>query len=154
MTEVVLRLFIAAAAGATVRLLLALGVLPTIAGMLLLGVAGTVVSWRLDKSRILVVSLIACGYFVTYQYTLPEPVEVSDLGMAFFWPLIMNFSLPFALPAFGSLLGQYYERSRAAVQAHDEPITEESLLAEKIDLTKQPEISYEDLDLPLDPKVG
>jgi hypothetical protein len=154
MTEVALRLLVAAAAGATVRLLLALGFLPLAAGMLLLGAAGVVVSWRLDKSRILVVSLIACGYFVTYQFTRPEPVEVSDLGMALFWPLIMNFSLPFALPAIGSLLGQYYEKSREAVQAHDAAVTEESLLAEKIDLPKQQEISYEDLDLPLDPKVG
>lgn len=154
MSEVALRLLVAAAAGATIRMLLALGILPTVIAVLLLGVAGGVFSWKLEKSRILVVAMIALGYFVTYQYTRPEPIVVSDLGLALFVPLLLNFSMPFALPAIGALIGQTYERHRNATHAADQPITEEALLSEKIDLRKPQEVTYDDLDLPLDPKVG
>ncbi|MBL8232597.1 MAG: hypothetical protein JNL98_29130 [Bryobacterales bacterium] len=153
MSELAIRLLLAAVAGATARMLIASGLFPALAGMLLLGVLGAVLSWRLDKSRVLVVSLIAFGYFIAYRFTRPETVVVKELGLSLFLPLLTNFCLPFALPAIGSLIGVQLEQNRQASDA-ELNLTEEALLAEKIDLTPPKQDPYEDLDLPLDPKIG
>ncbi|MCS7023999.1 MAG: hypothetical protein NZV14_04320 [Bryobacteraceae bacterium] len=153
MSEVALRLLFAAVAGATIRMLIATHVVPLLAGLVLLGLLGGVLSWHLDKSRILVVSLMAAGYFLTNRVVQTEPVVVKDLGLSLIWALATNFSLPFALPALGSIIGAQLEKNR---QASDKELnlTEEALLAEKIDLTPAPRDPYDELEIPVDPKIG
>ncbi|MBI3682107.1 MAG: hypothetical protein HY235_17130 [Acidobacteria bacterium] len=144
MTELLLRLGIAFAAGALMRMLQLFG-LPWPLIWAVLGVAGGFLSWRLVASRLFVVLLIPAGYFVAFlntQETAAAPAEDS-LAWTLVWNAIQLF-VPLALPALGSMVALKYEQRR---EEQKEPeITEESLLAEKIPQAPV-ELSYELEDL-------
>lgn len=143
--DVILRLGIATAAGATMRMLMVLGV-PWPAAFLGLIAVSAVVSWRLIASRVFAVLMISAGYFVTYLMTQsPEVVAETLEENPPIWELAkssMLLCMPFALPALGSMIALLIEKRQDKRAKESEVITEESLLAEKIP-TLEPDVDYE-----------
>jgi len=143
--DVILRLGIATAAGATMRMLMVVGVPWPIAFLGLIAVSA-VVSWRLIASRVFAVLLISAGYFVTYLMTpTPEVVGVIEENPPI-WELARNsmlLCLPFALPALGSMIALEVEKRLDKRAKDTEVITEESLLAERLPSVEQEDLDYQ-----------
>jgi hypothetical protein len=144
--DVILRLGIAAVAGATMRMLVVLGVPWPVAFAGLVAVSA-VVSWRLVASRIFAVLLVSAGYFVTYLMTQSSEVVAEALEDN---PPILELArnaallcMPFALPALGSMISLVLEKRQDKRAKDQEVITEESLLAEHIPSVPPGELDYD-----------
>jgi hypothetical protein len=144
-SDVILRLAIALAAGATMRMLTVIGVAWPVA-LIGLTFVSAILSWRLIASRVFVVLLVASGYFVTYLMTQDPSAATVEENPAL-WDIAISSMLvfmPLALPAMGSMLSLQYEKRLDRRAKEAEPITEESLLNEKVP-AKPEEIDYDSL---------
>jgi hypothetical protein len=146
---IVLRIGIAFAAGAAVRMLQAFDLMPTLLAMAGLALAGGAMSWRLDVWRVIVVLAVPFGYFVAFVKTMHSAAAVEPASPPSIFLLAIEAArlfLPLAMPAFGSLLALKYEKHLDARKADETELTVESLLEEKIPKA-QPELTYDSLDI-------
>jgi hypothetical protein len=132
--DVALRLGIALAAGAVVRMAQVFGV-PWLLALPLLGVAGGFLSYRLQASRIFVVMAVSAGHFCAYMVTRHPDAASASADNPTMWLLLGNafqLFLPFLFPPLGSIIALQKEKREAKQKAETEEITEESLLEEAV----------------------
>lgn len=142
--DILLRIGVALAAGATLRMLVVFG-LPWAFSVLGLIAAGAVLSYKLLASRVFVVLSVSVGNFLAYLMTRTAGVSgVTDNPSA--TTMAMNSAtlfLPFAMPALGSILVMQYEKRQAKIAAETKELTEESLLGEVTPQATELELDYE-----------
>lgn len=130
--EVLIRIAIAAAAGALMRMLQVFGWPDALAlgGMF---VAGAVMSWRLEASRLFAVLAVSAGHLVAYLCTQnPAAAVVENPATATLIANAARLFLPVALPAAGSIVSLRIELRWQERRSEEQELTEEALLAEKI----------------------
>jgi len=143
--DILLRIGVALAAGALLRMLVVFH-LPLTISVLGLIAAGAVLSYKLVASRVFVVLSLSLGNFLTFLMTRSAGAgNVTDNPSAAM--LALNSAaifLPFAMPALGSILVMQYEKRQAKLAAETNELTEESLLAEVMPpQEKELELDYE-----------
>jgi len=142
--DILLRIGVALAAGAMLRMLVVFS-LPWAISVLCLIAAGAVLSYKLVASRVFVVLSLSLGNFLTFLMTRSAGSgDVTDNPSAAM--LAMNSAatfLPFAMPALGSILVMQYEKRQAKLAAETQELTEEALLAEVMPQAKELELDYE-----------
>ena len=142
--EVFLRIGVAFAAGAMLRMLVVFG-LPSAISMAALAVAGALLSYKLIASRIFVVICVSLGHFLAFLMTRDAGLtDATDNPSAIL--LAMNATaifLPLAMPALGSMVLMQYEKRQAKLAAETKELTEEALLAEALPQVKEVEFDYE-----------
>ena len=142
--DILLRIGVALAAGALLRMLVVFS-LPLPISVLGLIAAGAVLSYKLVASRVFVVLSLSLGNFLTFLMTRSAGAgDVTDNPSVAM--LALNSAaifLPFAMPALGSILVMQYEKRQEKLAAETKELTEESLLAEVMPKAKELELDYE-----------
>jgi len=134
--DVLLRIGVALAGGALLRMLHVFGV-PVFATLPMMAVLGALLSYRMDATRLLVVLCISIGHFIAYLSTRVTPVGVVSENpdmTRLAWNALQLF-LPWALPSAGSILALRFETRNDASskdKKQEEEFTEESLLAVRL----------------------
>lgn len=133
--------------GALLRMLVVFGVHPLLAmsGLVLIGAAFT---HGLVASRVFVSLAASFAYFITAQLTQGStaPYTGDNPSIFVFFMAAAQLFFPFALPALGSILTMFYEKSQTKNKAEEEKeLTVEDLLAEPLPKVQPAEMDY-DLD--------